>query len=89
MDPGLCPGGGRAKTWGVPRWLAAMLVGSWPADVLVRGRGAFNARAKQELGWRPRHASWREGFFASDTADSTSQRSSSYPAWIKQFDDPA
>lgn len=70
---------GAPRPWRVPRWLAAMLVGSWPADVLVRGRGAFNARAKQELGWRPRHASWREGFFASDTADSTSQRSSSYP----------
>jgi 2-alkyl-3-oxoalkanoate reductase len=25
-------------------------------------RGASNARIKRELGWQPRHASWREGF---------------------------
>jgi nucleoside-diphosphate-sugar epimerase len=25
-------------------------------------RGASNAKAKRELGWRPRYASWREGF---------------------------
>jgi 2-alkyl-3-oxoalkanoate reductase len=28
-------------------------------------RGACNAKAKRELGWRPRYASWREGFAAS------------------------
>ena len=27
--------------------------------------GASNAKAKRELGWRPRYASWREGFAAS------------------------
>lgn len=59
---------GGPRPWRVPRWLAAMLVGSWPADVLLRGRGAFNGRAKQQLGWRPRHATWREGLFASDTS---------------------
>jgi nucleoside-diphosphate-sugar epimerase len=25
-------------------------------------RGASNAKAKRELGWQPRHPSWREGF---------------------------
>jgi len=25
-------------------------------------RGGSNAKAKRELGWRPRYASWREGF---------------------------
>ena len=25
-------------------------------------RGASNAKAKRELGWQPRYASWREGF---------------------------
>jgi hypothetical protein len=25
-------------------------------------RGASNAKAKRELGWRPQHASWRTGF---------------------------
>ena len=28
-------------------------------------RGASNAKAQRELGWRPRYASWREGFAAS------------------------
>jgi nucleoside-diphosphate-sugar epimerase len=28
-------------------------------------RGASNAKAKRELGWRPRYTSWREGFAAS------------------------
>jgi 2-alkyl-3-oxoalkanoate reductase len=28
-------------------------------------RGASNAKAKRELGWRPRYPSWREGFAAS------------------------
>jgi nucleoside-diphosphate-sugar epimerase len=28
-------------------------------------RGASNAKAKRELGWRPRYGSWREGFAAS------------------------
>jgi hypothetical protein len=27
-------------------------------------RGASNAKAKRELGWTPRHPSWREGFAA-------------------------
>jgi nucleoside-diphosphate-sugar epimerase len=25
-------------------------------------RGASNAKAKRELGWRPRYPSWRQGF---------------------------
>jgi nucleoside-diphosphate-sugar epimerase len=25
-------------------------------------RGASNAKAKSELGWQPRHPSWRQGF---------------------------
>jgi nucleoside-diphosphate-sugar epimerase len=33
-----------------------------PEDLLMSLRGASNAKAKRELGWRPRYASWREGF---------------------------
>jgi 2-alkyl-3-oxoalkanoate reductase len=37
-----------------------------PADTFEMSlRGATNAKAKRELGWRPRYASWREGFAAS------------------------
>jgi hypothetical protein len=28
-------------------------------------RGASNAKAKRDLGWRPAHASWRQGFATS------------------------
>jgi hypothetical protein len=36
--------------------------GMRPRSRIARG----NARAKPELGWRPRHPSWRDGFFARD-----------------------
>jgi hypothetical protein len=29
---------------------------------MTNGRGASNAKAKRELGWRPTWATWREGF---------------------------
>jgi nucleoside-diphosphate-sugar epimerase len=29
--------------------------------MMTDGRGASNAKAKRELGWRPAHPSWREG----------------------------
>ena len=38
--------------------------GEWAAVQMTELRGASNAKAKRELGWRPRHASWREGFAA-------------------------
>jgi hypothetical protein len=31
---------------------------------MTESRGASNAKAKDELGWRRRWASWREGFRA-------------------------
>ena len=31
-------------------------------SMMTRIRGASNEKAKAELGWRPRWASWREGF---------------------------
>jgi hypothetical protein len=30
--------------------------------MMTEVRGASNEKAKRELGWTPRHASWREGF---------------------------
>jgi hypothetical protein len=29
---------------------------------MTQVRGASNAKARRELGWRPAHPSWREGF---------------------------
>jgi nucleoside-diphosphate-sugar epimerase len=30
--------------------------------MMDEARGASNAKARRELGWEPRHHSWREGF---------------------------
>jgi hypothetical protein len=32
--------------------------------MMTQIRGASNAKAERELGWRPAHASWRQGFAA-------------------------
>jgi 2-alkyl-3-oxoalkanoate reductase len=30
--------------------------------MMTEVRGASNAKAKRELGWEPKHPTWREGF---------------------------
>jgi nucleoside-diphosphate-sugar epimerase len=47
----------------VPTWLARVAAGRMAVEFSVNVRGASNAKAKRELGWRPRHPSWRQGFF--------------------------
>jgi nucleoside-diphosphate-sugar epimerase len=46
----------------IPRWLARVAAGEMVTLMLTDVRGASNAKAKRELGWRPRYASWRQGF---------------------------
>ena len=46
----------------IPRWLARVFAGEAMTTMLTEGRGASNAKAKRELGWEPRYASWRRGF---------------------------
>jgi nucleoside-diphosphate-sugar epimerase len=46
----------------IPRWLARLAAGEAATLMLTAGRGASNAKAKRELGWTPRYASWRQGF---------------------------
>ena len=46
----------------LPAWLARPLVGEFGVALMTTVRGSSNAKAKQELGWAPRYASWREGF---------------------------
>jgi nucleoside-diphosphate-sugar epimerase len=46
----------------VPVWLARVLAGEHGVTAMTELRGASNAKAKRELGWQPRYASWREGF---------------------------
>ena len=46
----------------VPTWLARLAGGRMAVQFGVHLRGASNAKAKRELGWQPRYASWRQGF---------------------------
>jgi nucleoside-diphosphate-sugar epimerase len=46
----------------VPRWLGRLLAGEAAVVMMTDVRGASNEKAKRELGWQPRHRSWREGF---------------------------
>ena len=51
-----------------PKWLARLFAGEAAVLMATEARGASNARAKRELGWAPRHASWRQGFAATYAA---------------------
>ena len=46
----------------VPALLARPLAGRYGVTMMTEAQGATNARAKRELGWSPKHTSWREGF---------------------------
>ena len=46
----------------VPRWLGRLVAGEVGVVIMTDVRGASNDKAKRELGWAPRHPSWREGF---------------------------
>jgi nucleoside-diphosphate-sugar epimerase len=45
----------------VPRWLGRLLAGEAATVMMTEARGASNEKAKRELGWKPRYASWRQG----------------------------
>jgi 2-alkyl-3-oxoalkanoate reductase len=53
---------GAKRPMRVPAWLARPMAGAVPVQWMTEGRGASNAKAKRELGWRPTWSSWREGF---------------------------
>ncbi len=46
----------------VPAWLARLAAGEHLVAMMTESRAGSNAKAKRELGWRPRHPSWRQGF---------------------------
>jgi nucleoside-diphosphate-sugar epimerase len=48
----------------VPAWVAKVVASPAAVAMMTESRGASNAKAKAELGWRPSHPSWREGFAA-------------------------
>ena len=46
----------------IPRWLGRLAAGEVATLMMTESRGSSNAKAKRELGWQPRYASWRQGF---------------------------
>ena len=60
--PALASALGAKRPQRVPRWLGWLFAGEAGVVMMTEVRGASNAKAKRELGWRPSHRSWREGF---------------------------
>jgi nucleoside-diphosphate-sugar epimerase len=52
---------GAKKPMRVPRFVGRMFAGQAGVMMMTELRGASNAKAKRELGWRPEHSSWRTG----------------------------
>jgi nucleoside-diphosphate-sugar epimerase len=46
----------------VPTSLASFAIGEVGVSMMTRVRGSSNAKAKRDLGWKPRWSTWREGF---------------------------
>jgi nucleoside-diphosphate-sugar epimerase len=62
--PALAQTLGAKKPMRVPRFIGRLFAGETGVVMMTGLRGASNAKAKRELGWRPAHPSWRQGFAA-------------------------
>ena len=62
--PALAQTLGAKKPLRVPRFVGRLFAGEAGVVMMTELRGASNAKAKRELGWRPAHPSWRQGFAA-------------------------
>jgi nucleoside-diphosphate-sugar epimerase len=62
--PALAQTLGAKKPMRVPRFVGRLFAGEAGVVMMTDVRGASNAKAKRELGWRPAHPSWRQGFTA-------------------------
>jgi len=62
--PALAQTLGAKKPMRVPRFVGRLFAGEAGVMMMTEIRGASNAKAKRDLGWRPKHASWRQGFAA-------------------------
>lgn len=62
--PALAQALGAKKPVRVPRLVGRLFAGEAGVVMMTDVRGASNAKAKRELGWRPAHPSWRQGLAA-------------------------
>jgi nucleoside-diphosphate-sugar epimerase len=62
--PAMAQAIGAPKPWHVPTFVGRLVAGEPGIVMMTEIRGASNAKAKRELGWEPRHPSWRHGIAA-------------------------
>jgi nucleoside-diphosphate-sugar epimerase len=62
--PALAAAVGARSPRRVPAWVARLAGGAHGVVLMTEVRGASNAKARRELGWRPAWPSWRQGFRA-------------------------
>lgn len=62
--PALAQELGAKKPVRVPRFIGRLFAGETGVVMMTELRGASNAKARRELGWRPAHPSVRQGFTA-------------------------
>jgi nucleoside-diphosphate-sugar epimerase len=62
--PALAETLGAKRPMRVPRLVGRLFAGEVGVMMMTELRGASNAKAKRELGWRPAHPSWRQGLAA-------------------------
>jgi nucleoside-diphosphate-sugar epimerase len=55
---------GAKKPIRLPRLLGRILAGEAGVVMMTEARGASNAKAKRDLGWTPKHPSWRQAMAA-------------------------
>jgi 2-alkyl-3-oxoalkanoate reductase len=60
--PYLCRAIGAKPPLRLPRWVGWLAGGPLLVSMMESIRGADNAKAKHDLGWVPRWATWRDGF---------------------------
>jgi len=76
--PALAQTLGAKRPMRVPRFIGRLAAGQAGVVMMTEVRGASNAKAKRELGWRPAHPSWRQGF--ASVADSAADGPLAYAA---------
>ena len=62
--PALAQTLGAKRPMRVPRFVGRLFAGEVGVVMMTELRGASNAKAKRDLEWQPKHASWRQGFAA-------------------------
>jgi nucleoside-diphosphate-sugar epimerase len=60
--PALAHAIGAKPPYRLPHWLGEVIIGKEGVMMMTQIRGCSNAKAKRDLHWAPKYASWRQGF---------------------------